>query len=157
MIVGSQSISTSMNGIELISAPCETKSSMRSKRLCETARRNARFFSCELGSARTSSWTRLWKPVSTATSNGVTLRSFGIRSEFPEAIHSSTSNSLPSLHNRRRSFASLMDNTTDTTNNIERYKLDFYALLNRDAVLRGKEIIRITLHYKPVSSAFVNE
>jgi hypothetical protein len=50
-----------------------------------------------------------------------------------------------------------MDNTVDTSNNIERYKLDFYALLDRDAVLRGKEIIRITLHYKPVSSAFVTE
>jgi hypothetical protein len=29
MIVGSQSISTSMNGTELISAPCETRSSIR--------------------------------------------------------------------------------------------------------------------------------
>ena len=48
-----------------------------------------------------------------------------------------------------------MDNTVDTSNNIERYKLDFYALLYRDAVLRANEIRCITLHYKPVPSAFV--
>src|ERR1051326_1596739 len=131
MMAGSHNINTSIKGDELIAGPCDTKSSMRSKRLCDRARRNARFFSCEPGSARTSTLTRLWKPVSTATSNGVTLRSFGIQSEFPEAIQSWTSNSLPSLHNRRRSFASLMDNTVDTSNNIERYKLDFYALLDR--------------------------
>ena len=129
MMAGSHNINTSINGTELISAPCETRSSMRSKRLEESAHRNARFFSCELGSLRTSILTRLWKPVSSATSNGVTLRSFGTQSEFPEAIHSSTSNNLPSLHSRRRSFASLMDSTVDTSNNIERYKLDFYALL----------------------------
>ena len=48
-----------------------------------------------------------------------------------------------------------MDNTVDTSNNIERYKLDFYALIDRDAVLRGKEIMFITLQYKPVPSAFI--
>lgn len=60
---------------------------MRSKRLCDRARRNDRFFSDEVCSARPSSSTRLWKPVSSATSNGVTLRLFGTQSEFPEAIH----------------------------------------------------------------------
>jgi len=50
-----------------------------------------------------------------------------------------------------------MDNTVDTSNNIERFKLDFYALLDRDPVLRGKEIMYITLHYKSVPSAFVTE
>ena len=45
----------------------------------------------------------------------------------------------------------------DTSNNIERYKLDFYALLDRDAVLHGKEIMFITLHYKLIPTALVTE
>jgi hypothetical protein len=87
----------------------------------------------------------------------VTLRSFGIQSQFPEAIHSSTSNSLPRLHSRRRSFASLMDNTVETSNNIERYKLDFYALLDRDAVSAARRSCLSPYTNKPAASAFVTE
>ena len=88
---------------------------MKSSRFRERACERARSFSSWLVSFRTSSSTRLWKPVSSATFKGYVLRPSGTQSDLPEPIQFWTSKSRPTLHSRRSSLASVSDNTSDTS------------------------------------------